>query len=74
MFSDFGTKRPLVYDPQRKAMLPKSYPIESKHPRSRARPSFRIFEKPSSVSSPRWRKQVPANLWLTGWFLGWHAK
>ena len=64
----------LVYDPQGKAMLPKSYPSESKHPRNRANSSFRTFEKPSPVSSPMWRKQVPANLCLTGWFRSWHAR
>jgi hypothetical protein len=42
----------LVYDPQAKAMLPKSYPSESKHLRYRARPNFRTFEKPSPASSP----------------------
>jgi len=64
----------LVYDPQAKAIMPKSYPSESKHPRHRANPSFRMFEKPSPVSSPMWRKQAPANLCLTGWFRSWHAR
>ncbi len=64
----------LVYDPQGKVVLPKSYPSVSKHLRYRARPSFRTFEKSSPVSSPRSREQVPANLWLTGWSRRWHAR
>lgn len=54
----------LVYDPQGKAMVPQSYPSESKHSRNRVRPSFRIFEKSSPVSSPMSSEQVRANLWL----------
>lgn len=64
----------LVYDPQGKAMVPQSYPSESTHSRHRARPSFRIFEKSSPVSSLMLSEQVPANLWLTGWLRRWHAR
>ena len=64
----------LVYDPQGKAVLPKSSPSLSKHLRYSARPSFRTFEKSSPVSSQIWREQVPANLPLTASFRCWHAK
>ena len=64
----------LVYDPQSKAMPPKSDPSESQHLRFRARPSSRTSEKSSPVSSPMSRAQVPANLWLTGCIRIWHAR
>ena len=64
----------LVYDPQGKAMLPKSYPSESKHPRYRANASFRTFEKPRPVSSPMRREQVPANQWFTESIRCWHER
>lgn len=64
----------LVYDPQGKAMLPKSYPSESKDPRYRANASFRTLEKPRPVSRPRWREQVPANQWFTESIRCWHAR
>ena len=64
----------LVYDPQGKAMLPKSYPSESKRFRCRARPSFRTFKKSNPVSSPMSKAQVPANLWLTRWIGCWHGR
>ena len=64
----------LVYDPQGQAMLPKSLSQINEYSRYRARPSFRTFEKPSPGSRPIWRKQVRANLGLTGWFRCWHAR
>ena len=59
----------LVYDPQGNAMLPKAV----SQPNENA-PSFRTFEKSNPVSRPIWRKQVRANLGLTGWFRCWHAR